>query len=83
MPGIDRWESKLGRFVHSFGADRLADQLNVDRSVVFKWVRGAAAAHPAKAFAIQDLARSSGFSMSLEDIYTNFRPRVRIRRRNP
>jgi hypothetical protein len=74
----ERWKSRFGRFVSSFGSTNLADHLEVDRSNVFKWIRGSSAPDPGKALAICDLASSSGFRLSLEDVYANFRRRVRV-----
>lgn len=78
----ERWESNFGRFVLEFGATSLAGRLKVHRSAVYQWIRGAAAPEPGTAVAIRDLARAKGFTVSLEDIYTQVRPRIRIRRRH-
>lgn len=75
----ERWNSKLGRLVTRVGSNTFADSLEVNRAAVYQWLRGATAPEPEKAFEIQELARDSGFRISLEDIYHNFRPRVRIK----
>jgi DNA-binding XRE family transcriptional regulator len=87
MRAIDeRWKSKLGRFVDQIGTATLAEQLDVSPQAVYHWLRGVAAPSPSTAFEIRELARDSGFRISLEDIYQNFRPRMRIplaRRKQP
>lgn len=67
-----RWETPLGRFVDFFGADELAERIDVHKTAVYQYVSGATLPHPAKAFAIRRIARSSGFSISLDDIYQHF-----------
>lgn len=73
-----RWKTKLGRFVDQVGTASLAEQLDVHPQSIYHWLRGASAPSPSTAFEIRDLARDSGFRISLEDIYQNFRPRIRI-----
>jgi DNA-binding transcriptional regulator YdaS (Cro superfamily) len=67
-----RWESPLGRFVNFYGADELASRMEVHKTAVYHWVSGAAAPRPEKAFAIRRIARSTGFAISLDDIYQHF-----------
>jgi len=73
-----RWNSKFGRFVSRLGAENLAEQLGVDRTAVYQWVRGEAP-HPATALQIRSLARENGFRMSFDDIYANFSRRITTR----
>jgi DNA-binding XRE family transcriptional regulator len=68
-----RWSSPLGRFVDFFGADRLAARVEVQPSAVYHWLGGRAQPRPAIAMKIRRLASSSGFSISFDDIYQNFR----------
>ena len=67
-----RWESPLGRFVDFYGADELASRMEVHKTAVYHWVSGIAAPRPEKAFAIRRIARSTGFAISLDDIYQHF-----------
>jgi DNA-binding transcriptional regulator YdaS (Cro superfamily) len=67
-----RWESPLGRFVDFYGADELASRVEVHKTSVYHWVSGKAAPRPEKAFAIRRIARSTGFTISLDDIYQHF-----------
>jgi transcriptional regulator with XRE-family HTH domain len=67
-----RWESPFGCFVDFYGADELASRMDVHRTAVYHWVSGKAAPRPEKAFAIRRIARSTGFTISLDDIYQHF-----------
>jgi transcriptional regulator with XRE-family HTH domain len=73
-----RWESKFGRFVSKVGAENLADQLGVDRTAVYHWVRGKTPPAPSSAVEIRLLAREQGFRISFDDIYANFSRRVSV-----
>lgn len=74
-----RWETKFGEFVSEFGAERLAERLEVTPPAVYHWVSGEKAPHPARAVAIQRIAERSGFEISLDDIYQRFRRPIRRR----
>lgn len=67
-----RWKTPLGRFVDFLGADELAERVEVHHSAVYHWLSGKADPRPATAMRIVRVARSTGFSISFEDIYSNF-----------
>lgn len=71
-----RWQSKFGRFVSQYGAENLAEELGVDRTAVYHWIRGATSPQTATAAHIRVLARENGFRISFDDIYANFSRRV-------
>lgn len=64
-----RWDSKFGQFVSRFGAEALADEVGVDRTAVYHWVRGASSPRATVALEIQAVARANGFSISLDDVF--------------
>jgi transcriptional regulator with XRE-family HTH domain len=64
-----RWESKFASFVRTYGAERLAEALDVDSSAIYHWIRGVNAPRPDRAALIQRLAFESGLSLSFEDVY--------------
>jgi DNA-binding XRE family transcriptional regulator len=68
-----RWNSKFGRFVSRFGAEKLADEVGVSRHAVYHWLRGENSPRASLALQIQTVARTNGFSISLDDVYANFR----------
>lgn len=65
----DRWSSKFGRFVHSYGVSTLAAALDVDKTAVFHWIRGSTYPKPPHAAAMQLLAAERGIRLSLDSIY--------------
>ena len=73
-----RWESKFGRFVSKVGAENLADQLGVDRTAVYHWIRGSTSPQTSTAIEIRSLAREQGFRISFDDIYANSSRRVSV-----
>jgi hypothetical protein len=72
-----RWKTRFGSFVSEFGAERLAEDLEVRPPSVYKWVRGETAPTPARAFAIMRIACQNGFVISLDDIYQRWRRPIR------
>ena len=72
-----RWKTRFGSFVSEFGAERLAESLEVRPPAVYQWVKGETSPTPARAFAILRIASQSGFEISLDDIYQRFRRPVR------
>lgn len=67
------WTSKFARFIHSYGVDSIATELDVRASAIYHWVRGATTPRPAHAEKIQRLARDRGIRLSLDDIYGHSR----------
>jgi hypothetical protein len=65
----DRWNSKFGRFVLSYGVADLAIDLGIDSSAIYHWIRGESAPRRVYAIAIRDLARESGERLTLDQIY--------------
>lgn len=65
----DRWSSKFGEFVSSYGVTSLARAIDVHPSAVFHWMSGATYPKPPHACAMQFLAAERGFSLSLDEIY--------------
>jgi hypothetical protein len=84
-PDLDRrgrpstWIGKLGGFVSSFTAERLADELQIDLSQVYRWARGDDTPSFERAIAITEVARSAGMNLTLEDLYATDILRVRRR----
>ncbi len=68
-----RWESKFAKFVQEYGVERLAKRLEIAPSAVYHWMSGRTSPRPAKAMAIQRIAKRSGRSLSLEEIFQHFR----------
>ena len=71
-----RWQTKFGSFVAEFGAERLAESLEVRPPAVYQWVKGHTAPTPARACAMQ-IAAQIGFEISLDDIYQRSRRPIR------
>ncbi len=65
----NRWESRFGRFIQSYGVAHLATELEIQPGAIYQWIRGITAPRPAYAAAIRDLAHGSGFRLSLDEIY--------------
>jgi hypothetical protein len=72
-----RWQTKFGTFVSEFGAERLAEILEVRPPAVYQWVKGETAPTPARASAILQIAAQNGFEISLDDIYQRSRRTIR------
>lgn len=68
-----RWESKLGRFVRSFGTEKLARRLRIEPSAIYHWINGRTSPHPSKAISLQRIAKRRGVTLSLDEIYQHFR----------
>ena len=77
--GDRRWKSRFGSFVAEFGAERLAERLEIRPPAVYQWVKGETAPTPARAFAIMRIACQNGFVISLEDIYQRWQRQRLIR----
>ena len=69
----NRWNSKFGRFVKSYGVELLAVRLKVVPNSIYDWISGRTSPHPANALAIQRLAKRRGIALSLNQIYLHFR----------
>ena len=78
-PRTTTWIGKFGEFVSTFTAERLAGELGLEPSQIYRWVRGDYRLPVQKAIAIAELARSAGVSLSLEDLYETDVVRVRCR----
>ena len=68
-----RWDTNFARFIQSYGLELLALELEVDPSAIYHWIRGATTPRPAYAEVIQRIARESGFTLSMDDIYGHSR----------
>jgi hypothetical protein len=68
-----RWKSKFARFIHSYGVESLAVELNIRPSAIYHWISAATTPRPAHAEIIQRLARDRGSRLSLDDIYGHAR----------
>lgn len=66
----------------AYSVERLADELELDTSQVYRWIRGDCGLPVQKAIAITELAQAAGTSLSLEDIYETDVLRVRVRMRS-
>ena len=66
---MNRWETKFGSFVHSYGVSTLAAALDVHPSAVHHWIGGRTYPRVPHACAMEHLAAERGFSLSLDDIY--------------
>ncbi len=72
----ERWKSRFGRFVLSYGVADLATELEIHPSAVYQWIRGNSAPRRGYAAAIQDLAHESGVRLTLDQIYQHSRDRL-------
>jgi DNA-binding transcriptional regulator YdaS (Cro superfamily) len=70
---LEHWNSRFARFVKDFGVEALAARLAVRPSAIYHWIRGATTPRPVHAETIQRLARESGSSISMDDIYGHSR----------
>lgn len=68
-----RWDSKFGRFISEFGVEEMARRLGLNPSAIHHWIKGSSSPHPANAIKIQRIAKQSGVSLSLDEIYQHFR----------
>jgi hypothetical protein len=73
------WIGKLGSWVSEFTVERLAAELNLDSSQVYRWARGDGTPSFQHAIAITEIARSAGTNLTLEDLYEADIVRVRCR----
>ena len=82
-PRSPNWIGKFGEFVSSFtGRARLAGELDLDPSQVYRWARGDYRLPVQRAIAIAEIARAAGTNLTLEDIYETDVVRVRVRMRS-
>jgi DNA-binding XRE family transcriptional regulator len=63
------WEGRLGAFVSSFRVESLAIELGVEPASVYGWMRGEYRPSIDRAFQIVEVARRSGTTLTLEDVY--------------
>ncbi len=66
-----RWETKFGRFVLAYQAEKLAADLGVHPSAIYHWIAGSNQPKAAKAQKLVELARKIGFRLRLEDVYSH------------
>jgi hypothetical protein len=74
---------KLGAFVNDYTCERLAGDLDLDLTLIYRWARGDY--QPASirtAIAVVEVARAAGADLSLEDLYARDFERIRARIRN-
>jgi DNA-binding XRE family transcriptional regulator len=64
-----RWNSKLARFIMSYGVARLATKLGIRASAIYHWTAGRCSPDLVNALAIQKLARRRRVTISLVDIF--------------
>jgi len=81
-PRTTSWIGKLGSWVSEYTVQKLADELELDSSQVYRWVRGDACLPAQKAIAIVEVARSAGTNLTLEDLYETDIVRTRCRMRS-
>ena len=81
-PRSTSWIGKLGSWVSAYSVERLADELGLDTSQVYHWIRGDYRLPIQRAIAIAELARAAGTNLSLEDLYEKDIVRVRCRMRS-
>lgn len=81
-PRSTSWIGKLGSWVSAYSVERLAVELELDSSQVYRWIRGDCGLPVQKAIAIAELARAAGTNLSLEDLYEIDILRVRCRLRS-
>jgi hypothetical protein len=65
--------------VSAYSVKRLADELELDTSQVYRWVRGDCGLPVQKAIAIVEIARARGIDLSLEDLYGQYFAQIRAR----
>jgi DNA-binding transcriptional regulator YdaS (Cro superfamily) len=68
--------------VSEYTVEKLAGELELDSSQVYRWVRGDTRLPAQKAIAISEIARSAGTNLTLEDLYETDIVRVRCRMRS-
>ncbi len=71
MVDFDRWETTFAKFVRAYGAQKLADELQIQRSAIYHWIAGSVQPHPDNAKRLVELASSIQFELSLSDIYSH------------
>jgi DNA-binding transcriptional regulator YdaS (Cro superfamily) len=81
-PRSTSWSGKLGAWIGEYTVQKLADELAVDPTQVYRWARGDATPPVRRAVAITEVARSAGTPLSLEDIYEAHIVRCRCRMRS-
>jgi DNA-binding XRE family transcriptional regulator len=68
-PRSTAWAGRFGSFVSRYRVELLADEVGVDPASVYRWLRGDSAPSVPAAFAIVQVARRVGTTLTLEDIY--------------
>jgi transposase-like protein len=68
--------------VSEYTVEKLAGELELDTSQVYRWVRGDTRLPTQKAIEISEIARSAGTALTLEDLYETDIVRVRCRMRS-
>jgi hypothetical protein len=63
------WRSDFARFVSDYGVARLAAELEITESAVYRWIGGSAVPHPGNALIVVRLASESGARLTVEQIY--------------
>jgi len=73
VPRDHRWQTKFGKWVHQFGAARLAAELGVTKGAIYYWLRlRGRVVYPDPEHAMQIVALSCG-ALTLDSIYTHRR----------
>jgi hypothetical protein len=76
------WIGKLGSFVNEYTVERLAGELQIDLSEIYRWAHGDRRPPVQRAIVIVEVAKAAGTDLTLEDIYESDIARIRYRIRN-
>jgi hypothetical protein len=76
------WIGALGAFANEYTCERLAGDLEIDLSQIYRWAHGDSRPPVQRAIAITEIARSVGTNLTLEEIYATDVLRVRVRMRS-
>jgi DNA-binding XRE family transcriptional regulator len=63
-----RWQTHLGQWVTDIGSTRIAHEIGVTRSTVYKWVAGERLPRPEMALRLVEISHGS---ISLSDVYAH------------
>jgi len=81
-PRSTTWIGAFGAFANEYTCERLAGDLELDLTQIYRWARGDSRPPIQRAIAIAEIARSVGTNLTLEEIYATDVLRVRVKMRS-
>ena len=70
----NKWSSRFGKFIRTYGTAKLARDLAVNPSTIYHWMGGDSSPRPTTAQQLLAAAKSIQFRLTHRDIYSDLGP---------